>query len=290
MRALHPLTSAFLLLIAGAVSADVRLAAIDGLSAQHGDRSGVTSAPLENGVDGNLFGGIGSGLAHVAGDRFLALPDRGPNAGAYNPGVNDTATYIPRFHTLQLDLRAAPAGDPLPLQLTPRLITTTLLHTHIPLVYGNGVAQGLPDGTPALNRTRRNHYFTGRADAFDPKAPSTSPGDGRLDPEGIRVSPDGRSVDISDEYGPFVYRFSRISGQRTRAYALPPEYAAVYKSAVCDNEISGNTAGRVANKGMEGLSAPSPNRSTPPSARLSRSTTTSCWSMSAMARVWATAA
>ena len=36
-----------------------------------------------------------------------------------------------------------------------------------PLVYGSGVAAGLPNGAPALNRNHR-FYFTGRSDNFDP--------------------------------------------------------------------------------------------------------------------------
>ncbi|GAB1595667.1 esterase-like activity of phytase family protein [Lysobacter claricitrinus] len=254
MRTIHRLPPAIaLLLAASAASAEVRLVAIDGLSAHDGDRSSETAAPLENGVGGNMFGGIGSGLAYAGGDVFLALPDRGPNAVPYKPAVSDTTSYIPRFQTLQLQLRPAPAGDTLPLRLMPRLLETTLLHAPDRLVYGDGSALGLRNGTPALNAVRHTHYFTGRSDAFDPAAPSTSALNGRLDPEGIRVAPNGLHVYVSDEYGPFVYRFNRITGRRDRAYALPASFAVPNKSAIGDAEISGNTVGRVANKGMEGL-------------------------------------
>ncbi|MGY4515803.1 esterase-like activity of phytase family protein [Lysobacter sp. HA18] len=254
MRTMHRLSSAVaLLLAAGAASAEVRLVAIDGLSAHDGDRSRETAAPLESGVSGNLLGGIGSGLAYAGSDVFLALPDRGPNAVAYKAAVSDTTSYIPRFQTLQLQLRPAPAGDALPLRLEPRLLATTLLHAPDRLVYGDGAAVGLQSGVPALNRLRHTHYFTGRADAFDATTLSTSALDGRLDPEGIRVSADGMHVYVTDEYGPFVYRFNRITGRRDRAYALPAAFAVPHKSAVGDDEISGNTVGRVANKGMEGL-------------------------------------
>ena len=38
---------------------------------------------LENGVPANLLGGLGSALTWGYGDTFLALPDRGPNAGKF---------------------------------------------------------------------------------------------------------------------------------------------------------------------------------------------------------------
>jgi hypothetical protein len=60
-------------------------------------------------------------------------------------------------------------------------------------------------------------------------------------------------VYISDEYGPYLYEFDRLSGQRTRSFTLPAKFAVSNLSAVGSDEISGNMSGRVANKGMEGL-------------------------------------
>ena len=96
-------------------------------------------------------------------------------------------------------------------------------------------------------------YFTGRSDNFDATKTSTNPSNGRLDPEGVRVSRDGKSVFISDEYGPYVYQFDRATGQRIRSLALPVNLAIANLSAKGDTEIAGNTSGRVTNKGMEGL-------------------------------------
>src|SRR5262249_14144980 len=129
---------------------------------------------------------------------------------------------------------------------------TTLLWSSSALVYGDGVAAGLPNGAPALNG-KHTKYFTGRSDNFDPVKLSTNPQNARLDPEGIRVSNDGRRVYISDEYGPYIYEFDRESGQRTRAFTIPDNLAVAVQSAQGDVEINGNTSGRVANKGMEGL-------------------------------------
>lgn len=69
------------------------------------------SGPLENGIAGNLLGGIGSGLAWAGGSTFIATPDRGPNATEYNPLVDDTTSDIARFQTLGLGLAPAAAGS-----------------------------------------------------------------------------------------------------------------------------------------------------------------------------------
>ncbi len=52
---------------------------------------------------------------------------------------------------------------------------------------------------------------------------------------------------------PYVYQFDRRSGRRIRAFKLPDMFAATSLSAMGDTEIAGNTVGRIANKGMEGL-------------------------------------
>ena len=73
------------------------------------DLSGLTGN-LENGLAGNILGGMGSGLTWAGGNTFLATPDRGPNATAYNPLVDDTTSYISRFQTLTLNLTATANG------------------------------------------------------------------------------------------------------------------------------------------------------------------------------------
>ncbi|HJZ75712.1 MAG TPA: esterase-like activity of phytase family protein [Vicinamibacterales bacterium] len=237
---------------AAARAAEPVLVAVGSISGIYEDFATQTSAPLENGIAGNLLGGMGSALAWAGGDLFIALPDRGPNAKPYNPLVDDTASYIPRFHTLHLTL--APSGDPnLPFIVTPMVVGTTLLSSRSPLFYGSGAGLGVGGGTPALNAVDHVFYFSGRSDNFNPATLSTDPENARLDPEGIRVSRNGRSVFVTDEYGPFVYEFDRESGRRVRAFRLPDKFGVTLKSPVGNTEISGNTSGRVANKGMEGL-------------------------------------
>jgi hypothetical protein len=241
------------ILAAPSARAAVDLIAIGTLSGTGSDLSTETAAPLENGAPGNLLGGMGSGIAYAGCNTFLAVPDRGPNAIAYDTAVSDTTSYINRFHTISIDLAPSAPGSALPFELTPTLAATTLLHAPQKLGYGDGVLAGLIDGTPALNATNHTHYLTGRADNFVATQLSTYALDGRFDPESIRVSNDGSSVFISDEYGPYIYRFNRKTGQRTAVVAVPDMFAISNLSANGDDEISGNTSGRVSNKGMEGL-------------------------------------
>ncbi|MGE5450333.1 MAG: esterase-like activity of phytase family protein [Acidobacteriota bacterium] len=214
------------------------------------DLSGLTGS-LESGSPADLLGGMGSGLAWAGGNTFLALPDRGPNATAYTGGlaVDNTQSYVARFHTVTLDLTRTASGA-LPYTLTPTLKGTTLLYSPTALNYGS--TSGLASGTPAINSAGK-YYFTGRSDGFAAGL-STNPQNARLDPEAIRVSADGKSVFVSDEYGPYVYQFDRATGQRLKSFALPSLFAASNLSPLGATEISSNTTGRVANKGMEGLS------------------------------------
>jgi hypothetical protein len=130
------------------------------------DLSGLTGT-LENGLPANPLGGVGSGIAYVGGETFLAIPDRGPNATPYNSAVDDTVTYISRFQTLTMNLTPSGAGASLPFTLTPTLTATTLLSSPTALVYGSGAGLGLGSGAPAQNTTGK-FYFTGRSDNFDP--------------------------------------------------------------------------------------------------------------------------
>ena len=248
-------------LLASAAHASVDLIAIGTIDGAYEDLAAQTAGPLENGIPGNRLGGIGSGLAYAGGTTFLALPDRGPNANSYNGLVDDTVSYIDRFQTFNLSLAPSDSGSALPFTLTPTLRATTLLSSPTPLVYGSGIGLGyqvdgitpLGSGAPALNAVNHTHYFTGRSDNFDPALPSTNPANARLDPESLRVSRDGRSVFISDEYGPAVYQFDRMTGKRIKSFALPANLAITTLSSQKSVEIASNTIGRVTNKGMEGL-------------------------------------
>jgi hypothetical protein len=227
-------------LLTTAAHADVRLLAIGDFK-NTTDRSGLTGN-LENGLAANVFGGVGSAIAHAGGSTFLFLPDRGPNATPWYSNLDDTTSYISRFHTVDLTLKAS--GGALPFTITPILQATTLLSSPTALTYAAGAA-------PVQNSAGK-YYFSGRSDNFGAGV-STNPLNARFDPEGVRVSNDGNSVFVSDEYGPYVRQFDRRSGALIRTYDLPANLAAPNLSSRGDTEISGNTVGRVANKGMEGL-------------------------------------
>ena len=246
------LASALLALAAPSRAAEPVLIGMGTLSGSLLDQSGLNYA-LESGLAANLLGGLGSGLAWAGGSTFLALPDRGPNANDWGASALDnTTSFISRFHTLQLNLVATAPGAALPYTIAPTLQSTTLLSSPTALNYGPKaptLAGIVNSGALAAGSTQ---YFSGRSDNFAAGL-STNPANARLDPEGIRVSNDGKSVFISDEYGPYVYQFDRATGQRLRTYGLPDSFAVSKPSSSGATEISGNTTGRVANKGMEGL-------------------------------------
>src|SRR5262249_49459702 len=81
------------------VRAQVHLIVTSTTISTYEDFASSTAGLLENGVAGSRLGGIGSGFAYAGGTTFLALPDRGPNAKSYNSAIDDTASYIARFHT-----------------------------------------------------------------------------------------------------------------------------------------------------------------------------------------------
>jgi len=215
------------------------------MSATASDLSGLTGN-LENGQAANLLGGLGSGLAWAGGTTFLALPDRGPNAVSYNTAVDNTTSYIPRFHTLTIALASATGSLPFDLSVT--LTGTKLLYSPKPLVYGSLIGSGAPSINDATH-----YYFSGRSDNFSSGQNSLYSSNARFDPEGIRLAASGKTLYVSDEYGPYIYQFDRATGARGRVYTLPSIFGISTLSAVGATEISGNTTGRVANKGMEGL-------------------------------------
>ena len=247
-RLAHAAAVAAFLAAAAPAHASVDLIAVGSLGGSS-DLSGL-SGVLESGLRADVLGGIGSGLAWAGGNTFLVLPDRGPNATSYLGGaaVDNTTSFIPRFHTVSLDLTASASGG-LPYTLTPTLKATTLLYSATPLSYGS--TAGLPSGAPSQN-TAGQYFFTGRSDGFS-TGNSLTPSNARFDPEALRLSSDGKSVFVSDEYGPYVYQFNRATGERIKTFTLPDRFAAPNQNAQGALEISGNGVGRVANKGMEGL-------------------------------------
>jgi hypothetical protein len=213
------------------------------------DASGL-SYTLENGLPANFLGGVGSGLAYAGGNSFLGIPDRGPNATAYNSLVDDTVSWVARFHSLTMTLTPSAPGSALPFDLGTSLDATTLLWSASALVYGSGAGLGVPAGD-WINTPGKN-YFSGRSDNYGAGL-STDTSFARLDPEAIRLSPDGKSVFVSDEYGPFVRQFDRATGELIRTFDMPDNLAISNLSPQASVERTGNSVGRYTNSGMEGL-------------------------------------
>src|SRR5262249_21421714 len=178
------------------------------------DQSGLTGILEDTVTPGNRVGGLGSGITYTGvGSLYVATPDRGPADG--------TTSYIDRIYTIKLDIKKV--GNAF--TITPTLVATRLMRNH-------------------------QHFFTGNASAFDA---TNSPDSLRLDPEAIRVSACGRTAFVSDEYGPFVYEFDLLTGQRVGVVPIPNKFLIDFPSADGNTELVKNIAGRQANRGMEGL-------------------------------------
>ena len=134
-----------------------------------------------------------------------------PDRGPFD-GLTDQP-YIDRFYFLHI---AMDIDAPFP------NIHTTLLDTR-------------------FFRDKGGRNFVGAAGDFN----------ARLDPEGIRVGPNGTFY-ISDEYGPYVLEFNR-QGQLVRRIEVPSKFFISNPSDNPNAELLGNAAGRQANRGMEGL-------------------------------------
>jgi len=201
-------------------------AVIPGGSHAVADKSGLPHTLLEDGKSyRDSFDGFGSGLAYTGfGQRYLALEDRGPNKYAY-PGstaFDATTRYPNRFQIVDIDV--APAGGNW--RVEARLVGTSLLVTE----------------------TGRN--FVGISSAFTQADPNKNL---RLDPEGIRVAPDG-TVWVSDEYGPVIYHFDQ-HGKRIGTLEVPPAFLIAEPANTLAEEMRSahNRTGRYTNRGAEGL-------------------------------------
>ena len=193
------------------------------------DRSGLAgdicqASDPSNCVSKAILGGFGSDVSYTGHDNvFIAAPDRGPF-----DGLTDV-DYIDRFHFFH--------------------ITTDLTRP-----FNQRVQSVLLDTRFLRNEFGQN--FLGAADAFVAGNQAESL---RFDPEGIRVAPDGTFY-ISDEYGTYIFQFDR-QGNIIRRMPVPLRFFIANPSADPTAELLGNTSGRQANRGMEGL-AISPDGST----------------------------
>ncbi len=194
------------------------------------DMSGLTNK-LEDGSSNGMFDGFGSGIAYAGqGNRYVLMADRGPNKTPYGGGdaVDNTTSYNCRFQIADINVIQEGAGW----KVSVKLVGTSVL------------------------RDEDGRGFVGLSTAIQSGDPTKNL---RLDPESIRVAPDG-SVYISDEYGPNIYHFDR-NGKRIGVLAVPEKFKIARLRPTEVEEIeqnayvahSGKGGGRVTNKGMEGL-------------------------------------
>jgi hypothetical protein len=167
---------------------------------------------LSDGTPHNRLGAFGSAIAYTGKGNRYILL---PDRG---PGDGHT-DYHCRFHVMEIT--PPPAGS--------RALQVKLLET-------------------ILLRDEKGRAFVGSEKAFDVRDPAQTL---RLDPEGVRASRAG-TLYISDEYGPFIYEFSR-EGRRLRSLPVPAKFEVVHPKASAAEELKANLSGRVPNRGFEGL-------------------------------------
>ncbi len=159
-------------------------------------------------------GAIGSGAAFdAAGGTFLFVSDRGPGDGKID--------YRPRFDSVRVSESKG--------RLTFQISSTTLFRD--------------ADGRP----------MTGLIpDAMDADFPRMRDGRRCIDPEAIAIAPDG-SLFVSDEYGPFLYHFSR-DGRMIQCIQPPAHYLPrIGNGHVNFSDTASLVSGRMANRGFEGM-------------------------------------
>ena len=83
-------------------------------------------------------------------------------------------------------------------------------------------------GAPASAWVRARRPKIRRINSISPRSDNFAPGGSSVTttrasiPNRVRVSSDGKSVFISDEYGPYVRQFDRATGQLIKTFARPP--------------------------------------------------------------------
>ncbi len=182
------------------------------------DKSGLTGPICQAGAPANcvpkaILGGFGSDIAFTGHDNVFVSA---PDRGPFD-GLTDVP-FLDRIHFFHLVT-----------DLASRRVEAKLLDTR-------------------FLRNERGKVFLGAAGAFDPNDPLATL---RLDPEGIRVGPSGTFF-VSDEYGPYIFEFDR-QGNIVRRLEVPEKFFIANPSADPNAELSGNSSGRQANRGMEGL-------------------------------------
>ncbi|KII85663.1 hypothetical protein PLICRDRAFT_324866 [Plicaturopsis crispa FD-325 SS-3] len=207
---------------------------------------------------GDTIGGIGSAIAFKPGTwaksnstsgngtytgTLVVQPDRGYN-------IITTVNYQARIH--EYDITFTPYYGSKDLSFDDAAKTLQLTYSKTILHYDRGHVNttGLD---PIAIRAQSSNFTSANPDA-DPQLPIASTADPRLsvDAEGLVLNSDGTHW-TSDEYGPYVYRFS-ADGDLIQT--ITPVDAVLPRDKSGDVNFTATedpTTGRAANQGFEGL-------------------------------------
>jgi len=190
------------------------------------DKSGLPATLLEDGVSPmNGLNGIGSGMTYTGyQNRFVLLPDRGPNKVEYKGGaeVDFTTSYQNRIQTF--DIKVVQDGS------RPTGWRVDLSHV----------------GTTLLKNPAGEQYI-GISTGFATEGKANR----RFDSEGVGVAPDG-TFWISDEYGPHIFQFDQ-TGRQIGMLKAPDGFEIATPGPNLKGEMQTNKIGRATNRGAEGL-------------------------------------
>jgi hypothetical protein len=245
MKRIHGVALAVITLFSSAFGvtppAEITLIGKGQVSGSSLDKSGLKgnicqAGNPENCVPKAILGGFGSALTYTGHNNvYVAAPDRGPF-----DGLTDVP-YLNRIHFFKI---TTDIDAPFP-NINVRLLDTRLLRDE----RGQSLvgAAGSFETTPSWPPFQFPH-FGAPCRFFNHRH---EPGVLRFDPEGIRVGLFG-TLFISDEYGPDIFEFD-IFGRLLRRLNVPSKYKISNPSEDPNEELLGNTSGRQANRGMEGL-------------------------------------
>jgi len=218
-RAAKGLVVACMVATVSSAYADVSFLGIGSIAGSARDQAGLTE-PLLNNTSGAVemphdrAGGFGSGIAYSGYGNRYLMV---PDRGPADGNTN----YIDRFYEVDINVARGSAGS---WTITPTLVGTQLMR-------------------------RGDDVFTGASNAIASATDTL-----RFDPEGVRISASGRSLYVSDEYGPSLYEFNRSTGQRVNTIDVPTKFNIANASASASAELPpANLSGRQSNRGMEGL-------------------------------------
>ncbi|KAF8160004.1 esterase-like activity of phytase-domain-containing protein [Crassisporium funariophilum] len=203
---------------------------------------------------GDTIGGIGSAIAFKRGTwsaqddgtftgTLVVHPDRGFN-------MDGTVDYQARRHELQFTLAPYASSANLNFSSAQQTLKISYVNTTLEVERNNTKTSGLDP-----NAIRPAQSGFPQIPTSDPQMPIASTSEPHLviDAEGIVNNADG-SYWISDEYGPYIYRFS-ADGHLLQTIQ-PPNAILPFTSGTLDfTSVDDPDTGRAANQGFEGLTA-----------------------------------